>query len=52
MAGRGYGEFERRGATRDETRQVSVTSARVLRAVVTLRFVRQVVRLHRQGQFT
>lgn len=50
MVGSWNGKLERRGVTRLETRQVSVTSARFLRAFLEICFLRQMVRVHWQGQ--
>ena len=51
VAGCGHGELERRSSARHETRQIPAALARVLRVVSAICLVRQMVRLHRQGQF-
>lgn len=50
MARRRHGELQRRGAARQQTGQVSASPARELCAKLEVRRLRQVVRVHRQGQ--
>ena len=50
VARRRHGELQRRGAARDQARQVPAAPARVVRALAQVRLLRQVVRVHRQGQ--
>lgn len=48
MAGRWHGKFIGRGATRHQTRQISIIIARKLCAVAAIRYLRQMVRIDRQ----
>ena len=50
MASSRHGEQQRGSPTRSQARQVPAAPARVLRAVAQVRVLRQMVRLHRQGQ--
>lgn len=50
LAGSGHGELPRGGAARGQAGPVPAGAARVVRAVAAVRGVRQVVRVHRQGQ--
>lgn len=50
MAGGGHGELSRGGPARGQAGPLPAAAARVVRVVAQVRGLREVVRVHRQGQ--